>query len=63
MRTLESVEGMGGNAGKGKRPGRTMKTTTEMIMEGGGDSAATGKRLRLDGMKSTTAVGSNPWGR
>ena len=25
MRTLESVEGMGGNAGKGKRPGRTMK--------------------------------------
>ena len=33
------------------------------VMEGVKDSTATGKRLQWDSMKSSTAVGSNPWER
>ena len=32
------------------------------VMEGVKDSSATGKRLQWDSMKSSTAVGSPPWG-
>ncbi len=35
----------------------------ETIVEGVKDSAATGKRLRRDNMRSSMAVGSNPWER
>jgi hypothetical protein len=33
------------------------------VVEGVKDSTSTGKRLQWDGMKSSTAVGSNPWER
>jgi hypothetical protein len=35
----------------------------ETIVEGVKDSAAAGKRLRWDSLRSSTAVGSNPWER
>ncbi len=35
----------------------------ETIVEGVKDSTATGKSLQWDNMKSSTAVGSNPWER
>jgi hypothetical protein len=35
----------------------------ETIVEGAKDSAATGKRIRRDNMRSSTAVRSNPWER